>query len=360
MTITLKSNPDGVSGAIQVNGNDAVVFGTQGITQGAPFSFRNKIINGKMDIAQRGASFISGTNTYTIDRWLVDYVADGGATTTRTTDVPSSNEFQNSLRLTVNTADTSIAAAQYARFEQKIEGYNARDLIGKTFTLSFWARSSKTGIHCVALRNSGPDRSYVAEYTINAANTWEWKNITVAGGLPTAGTWNWTNGAGLQASFVMACGSTFQTTAGAWQTGNFLATVNQVNCLDTVGNIFAITGVQLEAGSVATPFEHRPYATEMQLCRWYTRKITNAALTGFSTTIAVYSSDSDPMRSTPSATLVTAGVLTGNGGSIAVTSVGTPGASGEGFSVDINVASGLVATGSYNYRSGVIILSSEL
>jgi hypothetical protein len=184
-------------------------------------------------------------------------------------DVPADNEFQNSLRVAVTTADASIAAGDTCFISQRIEGYNVRDLIGRTFTLRFRARSSKTGVHCIALRNSGLNRSYVAEYTVNAANVWENKTITVTGGLITAGTWDWTNGTGLEACFVLAAGSTFQTTAGAWQTGNFLDTANQVNCLDSNTNIFAITGVQLEPGAVDSPFEHRPFGVELGLTQRY-------------------------------------------------------------------------------------------
>ena len=237
---------------------------------GTQFSFRNKIINGDMNIAQRGTSFAAiADNTYSLDRYLFSNVSAAVITASQQADSPSDSEFQNSLRLTVTTADTSIASSDRCSMRQIIEGYNARDLIGKTFTLSFRVRSSKTGVHCVAFRNSGPDRSYVVEYTVNVANTWEYKTVTVSGGLITAGTWDWTNGKGLTVDFILAAGSTYQTTAGAWQTGNLWATANQVNCLDTVGNIFAITGVQLEAGSVATPFEHRPYGTELALCQRY-------------------------------------------------------------------------------------------
>lgn len=233
---------------------------------------RNRIINGKMEIQQRGASASIGPNAaaYLLDRWQTSIVGAAVANVSASTDVPASApEFQVSHRLTVTTADASIAAGDYGFIDQSIEGFNIRDLIGRTFTLGFWVRSSKTGVHCVALRNSTPDRSYVAEYTINAANTWEVKTITVSGGLPVAGTWNYTNGRGLQVVFAGAVGSTFQTTANAWNTGNFLATANQVNCLDTVGNIFAITGVQLEPGAVATPFEHRPLGFELALCQRY-------------------------------------------------------------------------------------------
>lgn len=243
-----------------------------GLNGGQLAGMRNKIINGKMEIAQRGTSFAAiASGAYSLDRWWIGNTSSAVATVSQQSDVPSSNEFQSSLRVAITTADTSIAAGDIFGVVQTIEGYNVRDLIGKTFTVSFWVRSSKTGIHCLALRNAnGTDRSYILEYTISAANTWEYKSVVVSGGLITAGSgWNWTNGGGLQAYFVLACGTTFQTTAGAWQTGNFFATSNQVNCLDSNTNIFAITGVQLEVGSVATPFEHRPIGAELALCQRY-------------------------------------------------------------------------------------------
>lgn len=255
------------------------------------FSHRNRIINGGMDISQRGTSFPAiASTTYSLDRWMYTASTTAVATVTQQADVPSNNEFQYSYRCAVTTSDTSIAASDLALISQYIEGYNVRDLIGKTFTLSFWVRSSKTGIHCVKFGNSIADRSYIVEYTVNAANTWEQKSITVSGGLITTGTWNWTNGIGVALTFALAAGTTYQTTANAWQTGNFVATANQVNCLDTVGNIFAITGVQLEAGSVATPFEHRPYGYELRLCQRYYEVVPN------STSASVYNSSASAVQ----------------------------------------------------------------
>lgn len=273
--VGIGKTPDSGRGALQVNGGAEVLS----INGGQLAGFRNKIINGKMEIAQRGTS-TSGVTT--AGYWAADRMgynitsASAVVTISQQEDAPSNNEFQYSHRVAVTTADTSIAAGEIVAVQQIIEGFNARDLIGRTFTLSFWVRSSKTGTHCVAFTNGTPDRSYVAEYTINAANTWEYKTITVSGGLITAGTWNWTNGAGLRVYWTLAAGSTYQTTAGAWQTGWFIATSNQVNCVDSNTNIFALTGIQLEIGSVATPFEHRPYGTELALCQRYLPAITGA------------------------------------------------------------------------------------
>jgi hypothetical protein len=241
-----------------------------------PFSSRNKIINAAMEISQRGTSFPAAANDYTLDRFRWSETGVMVVTITQSTDVPN-NTFQNSLRVDVTTVDTSIAAGDYALIQQSIEGYNVRDLIGQTFTLSFWVKSSKTGVHCVSFRNSGIDRSYVLEYTVSTANTWEFKTVTVVGGLITGGTWDWTNGRGLDVIFTLTSGTTFQTTPGSWQVGNFLATSNQVNVMDNVNNDFFLTGVQLEIGPVATPFERRPYGTELALCHRYYYKPAGVA-----------------------------------------------------------------------------------
>ena len=295
MTTSIKSSADGLTGELQVNGNPAIRFGAD--TSGHLAGFRNKIINGKMDIAQRGTSFPAMGSAYCLDRWMRYSTASEVVTVSQQADAPSSNEFQNSLRIAVTTADASIAAGDLSVIDQIIEGYNVRDLIGRDFTLSFRVRSSKTGIHCVNFKNSGADRSFIAEYTVNAADTWETKSVTVPGGLITAGTWDWTNGIGLRVSFALAAGSTFRTTANAWQTGNFHATANQVNCLDTIGNIFAITGVQLEAGAIATPFEHRPYGAELALCQRY-YEIGFARWRGWTTTGSVNYGVSVPFKIT--------------------------------------------------------------
>jgi hypothetical protein len=292
-----------------------------GLNGGQLAGMRNKIINGKMEIAQRGTSFAAAvTGAYTVDRWSYNGVAGTSVSTvSQQADAPADTEFQNSLRVAVTTADTSIAAGEGIWLTQPIEGFNVRDLIGRTFTLSFRVRSSKTGVHCVALRNSGTDRSYVAEYTVSAANTWETKTITVPGGLLTAGTWNWTNGVGVFLTFALAAGSTVQTTAGAWQTGNFLATSSQVNCLDTIGNIFAITGVQLEVGAVVTPFEHRPYGAELALCQRYAHVVANSSvMTNWGTaanTTTVLANLQHPvvMRGAPTFTQIGSGVNVSDG-----------------------------------------------
>jgi len=174
----------------------------------------------------------------------------------------------NSLLIDCTTIDSSIGAGDYAVIEQKIEGYNFQIIAEKEFTISFWVKATKTGTYCVAFRNGGFNRCYVAEYTVNASDTWEFKTITVAAS-PGAGTWNYTNGTGINVEFIIAAGSNFHTTPNTWQAGSFLATSNQVNACDNIANNFILAGVQVEAGSVATEFEKRSIQEEVALCQRY-------------------------------------------------------------------------------------------
>lgn len=375
-------NANGVTERLRIDATGNVTVSTGNVTVsgnvqatsyngGQLAGIRNKIINGDMNISQRGTSFAAPVDgTYSLDRWQNGNSSGAIFTISQQADVPSNNEFQNSLRVAVTTADAAIAAGDQVIIQQRIEGYNVRDLIGRTFTISFWVRSSKTGIHCVCLRNSGFDRSYVAEYTVNSANTWEFKSVTVSGGLIIAGTWNWTNGIGFGLAWSLATGSTYQTTAGAWQTNNFLGTANQVNCLDTIGNIFSITGVQLEFGSVATPFEHRLYGMELTLCQRYYEAIPgNPDLMGYVTSASTCTAllpNTVPKRMAPVPSLLTNGPLeclpyvTNITGTFSISSYHSM-ATGP-FQMALNATGLSTAIGAFNpcsYR-GAVALNAEL
>jgi hypothetical protein len=269
-THTGTQSPDTIAGLTQWQANPT---GVQSINGGQLAGMRNLIINGGMNIAQMGTTFPALANgAYALDGWFRGGgVVSGVLTFEQSADTPSAS-FTASLKLTVTTADTDITTYEREHVVQRIEGFDIAGLRGKTFVLSFWVRSSKTGVHCVAFRNGYSDLSYVSEYVVNAANTWEYKTITVPGGLITSGNWNYTNGVGLIVGWALAAGTTYHGLADVWQNGDFIATANQVNCLDAVGNVFGITGVQLEPGDTATPFEHRKYSTELAMCKRYFQK----------------------------------------------------------------------------------------
>lgn len=249
----------------------------------------NVIINPEMVFAQRGTSFASLTsaNTYTLDRWVYSKTGTMVYTASQETDVPTvaaaSYLFRNSYKLIVTTAQTSIGSGDSNALVQRVEGYNWATIAQRAVTLSFWVKASLTGTYCVSLVNSGTDRSYVAEYTINSANTWEQKTITISAS-PSAGTWNYTNGIGIYLYFTLSVGSTFQTTANAWQTGAFYGTSNQVNHAATLNNTFFLTGVKLESGSSATAYIGRDFTTETELCQRYYQKTFNLTTTPASNT----------------------------------------------------------------------------
>ena len=241
-------------------------------------SFKNRIINGGMRIDQRNAgaavTINSTANTYTVDRWAAaGQLTDGVYTAQRSTTAPSG--FTNSLLATVTTADSSIGSTQSYLLTQFIEGLNASDLAWGTasaapVTLSFWVRSSLTGTFGGCLQNSANDRSYPFSFTINSANTYEQKSITIAG--DTTGTWLTDTGRGINVRFSLGVGSSYKTTSGAWAAGNYFAPTGSVDFISTLSATFYVTGVQLEKGSTATAFDYRPYTTELQLCQRYYEK----------------------------------------------------------------------------------------
>lgn len=236
---------------------------------------RNKIINGDMRIDQRNAGAAKTVNsaaiTYGVDRWQgYGQGADGVFTMTRSTSTPPTG-FTHYLRMQTTTADASIGAAQLYLLMQKIEGQNIVDLGfgaagAKTITISFWVRSSLTGTFGGSVGNNS-NRAYPFSYTINAANTWEKKTITIAG--DTTGTYNTDNSAGLALAFDLGVGSNSKGTAGAWGGTYYYGVTGGTNLIGTLNATFDLTGVQLEVGSKATPFERRDIGHEFALCQRY-------------------------------------------------------------------------------------------
>lgn len=235
---------------------------------------RNRIINGDMRIDQRnnGAATANTISGYTLDRWNVFQTVTGRLIAQRNAgSVTPPAGFTNYLGVTSQTA-YSILASDYYVIDQRIEGFNTADLNWGTasavaVTLSFWVRSSLTGTFGGAILNSAQTRSYPFSYTISVANTWEYKTITIPG--DTTGTWLTDNGVGINVTFGLGVGSTFSAAAGAWTGSARLSATGATSVVGTNGATFYLTGVQLEVGSVATPFERRQFGAELTLCQRY-------------------------------------------------------------------------------------------
>jgi len=183
----------------------------------------------------------------------------------------SAANFPTSVLLTVTTT-SAPSGVEFYGLAQNVEGYNMADFgwgtaNAQSVTVSFQVRSSLTGTYCVSLRNSVGTRSYVAEFTISAANTFETKTVSIPG--DTSGTWLTTNGIGIIFQVCLGSGTSREGTANSWQGTNIVATSNQVDWINTSGATFYLTGVQLEEGSAASPFEYRSYGTELALCQRY-------------------------------------------------------------------------------------------
>jgi len=233
---------------------------------------RNLIINGAMQVAQRGTSDTvdGGGWDYVIDRFCALGQSSAGVFTySQDPDAPAG--FQKSLKVAVTTADASIASGDIYTIRHTIEGYNSAHLDfgtsdAKTVTLSFWVKSSLTGTFGGALNNEGT-RSYPFTYTISSANTWEQKTITITG--DTTGTWGVTNSHGVRITWGLGVGTTYSGTAGSWAGSEYFSATGATSVIGTASATWYITGVQLEVGETATPFEHRSFGDELARCQRY-------------------------------------------------------------------------------------------
>lgn len=273
----------------------------------------NRIINGAMMIDQRngGASVTAGSgNVYSLDRWKMLYSVDNKFTVQQQPN-PTGVSFSAVAQITSSSA-YAVGAGDIFGVQQIIEGYNVADLKWGTadaaaITLSFWVNCSLTGTFGGSVVNNGGTRSYIFTYTVSAANTWEYKTVTIPG--DTTGTWLSTNGIGLILSFALGGGSTYSGTAGSWAAANKYTATGAVSVVGTSGATFYITGVQLERGSSATPFEVRQYGTELALCQRYYWRVSHPF---FSANYAPYTAGVQvseivacpvDMRTTPTATI---------------------------------------------------------
>ena len=333
----------------------------------------NLLINGDFKISQRGTTFSNpGTQppTYTLDRFFCQ-ASTNNQTITQDTDVPTG--FNRSLKLTMGTATT----LDYMRVGTTIEGFNFSNLSfgtssAKPFTISFWVKSSLTGNFGIGFRNSDSSGnnltiSRLASYTINSANTWEYKTITIPGA--TSQTWNITNGSAITILWDIgdsaARSATVDTT---WQTSNGYYSVGLTGgtkVANTTGATWYITGVQLEAGKVATPFEYRSIGEKLALCQRYYQEIGNGnngsneiVEGGYGTTaMGVYNSIQLPveMRTVPTLSQV---------GTLYTINVSQPGSlSGHVGRKSFSIANTVTSAGTWVYAtstSAYFTLSAEL
>ena len=273
---------------------------------------RNVLINGAMQIDQRygGAATANTINGYTLDRWSV-LQSTGGKLIARQNAgaVTPPTNFQFYLGVT-SQSSYSVGASDYYLIRQPIEGYNcARFGFGTStatsITLSFWVMASLTGSFSAVISNGLGSRSYGLLYTINAANTWEYKTLTFPG--DTSGTWGTSNGIGMLVDFGLGVGSSNNITAGSWQAANGLGVTGATSVVGTNGATFYITGVQLEEGTAATPFERRLYPQELALCQRYYQVIGSGSLGryGSSTSCELFWMTSIPMRASPTVAATT-------------------------------------------------------
>ena len=235
---------------------------------------RNLIINGAMQVAQRGTSVTaSGTGAYSsLDRFRFQTNLNTNSVISQESDAPTG--FEYSFKLAVGTGATP-SSSDFGRLYYRVEGYESNQLSlgsasSKAVTLSFWVKSSVTGTYGVQLAGDGLG-AYIASYSVSSASTWEYKTITIPAGIWTTYNGSTTNGTGFQVAFDLGEGPSRSTSTGynaSWSGGN-MGLTSGTKILATSSATWQITGVQLEVGDTATPFEHRSFGQDLALCQRY-------------------------------------------------------------------------------------------
>jgi hypothetical protein len=275
--------------------------------------FKNIVINGDMQIAQRSTSVasITATGYYTLDRWQLGLSSLGTFTMSQSTDTPTGQGFGKSLKLDCTTADASPSAGDFMVLSQYFEGQNLQYLKKGTasavsLTASFWVKSTKTGTFIVELNDGDNSRAISSSYTVNTTNTWEKKTITFT--ADATGAFDNDNARSLELNFWLGAGTTYTsgTLATTWGTRTLAnIAVGQVNIADSTSNDFFITGVQLEAGTSATDFEFLPIDVSLGRCQRYCSRFGDG-LSGMATSTSTAFQMvffPIPMRVSPSAVL---------------------------------------------------------
>ena len=322
------------------------------------FSNRNVVINGAMQVAQRGTSTASITSpTFgAADRFVIGPITMGTWTQSVEADAPTGSGFRKSSKVLVTTADASPAVGDHVVFTTALEGQNLQQFAkgtasAKQFTLSFWVKSNVTGTYIANLYDNDNTRWCSASYSISASATWEKKTITFP--ADTTGAFDNDNSASLILHMFLGAGTTYTsgTLATAWNADAFASAniaVGQTNLAATINNYWQITGVQLEVGSVATPFEFEQISDTLAKCqRYYWRGTADAAYNRFGTggfnsptTAIIYVQNPVKMRTAPTAVESSTVGVWDYVTVIAVSSIAFDNAGSFASSITANIASG--------------------
>lgn len=338
----------------------------------SPLGLRNRFINGDISIDQRlnGAQG-TATNAYvSADRWY-STTGYGTAYIQKVSDAPAGSGFNYSLKFTGPSSGGTLPNLNWTTIQQLVEGYNISDFMwgssyARTAVVSFWVKASIAGQYSFSIMNGSSNvldsstttRSYVTTYTVNSANTWEYKTLVIPG--CTDGSWNITNGIGLIAYWNLGSGSNYTTaTTNAWQNGKFVQTSTSTSLVASgvTSPTFQVTGLQLEPGLVATPFERRSYANEFTLAQRYFirhRWSTNINKVGCGTVFATNGADmcvpAVPMRTDPTCTYSSGLGVWDAGAIVYPTSVNGVATYGSMITLDMTTGSGLTTGRSCMFR----------